>query len=392
MAGHLEIERLLKSPWIDYFAGPTSYYRMSRVAGGSGLERSIVQSILRHGKLWFDEVDNGYLQNKFERDFVRSQPLGDSSYLPLLQRSLWLPLVQGCGLWLYDFGPRRNTGWWDSELYRAEFRRTLDYFRRQPVHKPDSAATVLVVWDTESFYFVENITSKTCEQGLDEAAEDIQRCGVRTDHTFLFDLPGLNLESYRAILFMNAWKLSPEQRRYIRDSVATNKRTVIWNYLNGYSDGREQSESLLEATSGVFVERHALPDTVRWQLDSVQCTPVERVNPFFVASDTTVTALGYLAGSATPVLVRKQFPKHQSVYSAVPLHGSAVFRRLFREAGCAVLNERNDFTFDTGRLFLLHSDENGSRILNLASGKRIDLEIDAPQTLLLDSNGTVIFK
>ena len=382
MSGHLEVERLLASPWIDYFAGPTSYNKPSRESGGSGLQRGIVQSVLRHGKLWFDEVDNGYLQNKYESDFVRSRPLGDSAYLPVLQRSLWLPLMQGCGLWLYDFGPRRNTGWWDSDMYRQEFRRTLAFFSKEFRLKKPAPAEALVVWDTESFYHVENKSTKTCERGLDAAAEDLQRCGVPTDHIYLFELPRIDLRPYRAVLFMVAWKLSPEQRRFIRDSVARDGRTLIWNYLSGYSDGRQTDLAHIEALSGITLAKTKPPDTIRWQAGDFTFKSVERIDPFYAIADTAARSQGFLAGTNTPVIGRKKLETWTSVYAGVPLHGSGVFRTLFREAGCLVLNEEDDFTFEKSDHILLHIKEPGSGRLHLGNGSQLDLKVPVPATLL----------
>lgn len=385
MAGHLEVERLLASPWIDYFAGPTSYNKPSRESGGSGLQRGIVQSVLRHGKLWFDEVDNGYLQNKFESDFVRSRPLGDSAYLPVLQRSLWLPLMQGCGLWLYDFGPRRNTGWWDGDMYRQEFRRTIDFFSKTFRPKMPAPAEVLVVWDTESFYHVENKSTKTCEQGLDASAEDVQRCGVPTDHTYLFDLPRIDLRPYRVILFMVAWQLSPEQRRFIRDSVARAGRTLIWNYLSGYSDGRQTDQAQIEALSGITLQKITPPDTIRWQAGDEGFTSAEHIDPLFAIADSSAEPEAFLTGTGTPVIGRKNLGTFTSVYACVPLHGSGVFRTLFREAGCLVVNEKDDFTFEKNDHLLLHIKEAGSGRLHLRNGTQVYLKVPAPATLLLQA-------
>ncbi|MCC6463085.1 MAG: hypothetical protein IT260_21625 [Saprospiraceae bacterium] len=384
MGGHLEIERLLDSPWIDYFAGPPSYNRPSRVAGGSGLQRSLVQSVLQHGKMWFDEVDNGYLQNKREKDFVRSSPLGDSSYLTVFRRSLWLPLMQGCGLWLYDFGPQRSAGWWDGEMYRQEIRRTRSFFSRPLAQQ--AAADALVVWDTRSFYQVENINSKTCEQGLDAAAEEWQRCGVAFDQAYLFDLPNLDLRPYKAVVFMNAWQLDAAQRRFIRDSVARDGRTLIWNYLSGYSDGRRTALEQVEEIVGLSLEKISLPDTLRWRWGTEEevWTP-ERVSPLLVAADTAAEGLATLSGTNRVLLARKKMPAYVSVYAGAPLHKSAVFRRLLREAGCRVRQEKNDVLFSAGGYLLLHSTEPGARRLVLDNGTEVLLQLTGPATLLIDA-------
>lgn len=386
MAGHLEVERLLNSPWVDYFAGPASYFRGCREAGGSGLERGIVRSVLLRGKLWFDEIDNGYLQAKTDRDFVRSAQLNDTAYLAILQRSLWLPLVQGCGLWLYDFGPRRNAGWWDSPLYRQEIRRTRDYFSASPRPQQGPAADVLVVWDAESYYYAENAYLKNCEAGLEQASDDLYRCGVATDHYYLFDLPLLDLNAYKVVLFMNAWKLTAEQRQFIRDSVAGGGRTVIWNYLSGYLDGRKRDPALVRQLTGIRLEEMSAPDTLRWKMDTTEIRSPERIQPLLIAADPDAIPLARLSGATTPVLVRKSMPTYTSIFASVPLHGSAVFRRLFREAACSVINENNDFTFQRGPYLLLHTNAAGPRTLRLPNGNSVELDLPAPATRLLDAN------
>ena len=389
MGGHLEIQRLLGSPWIDYFAGPPSYNRPSRVAGGSGLQRSLVQSVLHHGKMWFDEVDNGYLQNKREKDFVRSSPLGDSSYLNVFRRSLWLPLMQGCGLWLYDFGPQRSAGWWDGEMYRQEIRRTRSFFSRQRLRQ--GPAEALVVWDTRSFYQVENINSKTCEQGLDAAAEEWQHCGVAFDQAYLFELPDMDLRPYKAIVFMNTWLLDSAQRRFILDTVARSGRTLIWNYLSGYSNGQQTALKLVESTVGMALQKAQPPDTIRWRWGAEEeLLPTERVSPLLVVADPAAETLARLNNSDQVLLARKKMPEYTSVYAAAPLHKSAIFRRLLREAGCRVLNEKNDLSFTAGGYLLLHSIEPGERRLVLANGTEVWLQWTGATTLLLDAQSGAV--
>lgn len=399
LGGHLEAERLLDSPWIDYFAGPPSYLPESRKAGGSGLQRAPVRSVLLHGKLWFDEVDNGYLQDKREQDFVRSRPLGDSAYLPVLQRSLWLPLVQGCGLWLYDFGPRRNAGWWDSPLYRAEIRRTREFFEKQlsesfQFSESSPAADVLVVWDTESFYHVENRWTRTCERGLDAAAEDLQRSGVASDHIYGFDLSKIDLQSYRAVVFMNAWMLTPEQRIFIRDSVARAGRTVVWNYLAGYSDGTRTGQDLAENLTGFVFQKMKNPDTLRWRLGDFEFVNPERVEPFFAVRDPAAETLARLTGpDAEAVAVcRKSRPDHTVVCATAPLHGRAVWRSIFREAGCHVFSESEDAVFAAGDFLLAHTGGGGERVFQVSKKISLILSARAPASWLIRrADGAIIF-
>ena len=388
MNGHLEIERLLQSPWIDYFAGPPSYYKPCRIAGGSGMERAPIRSIQLHGKMWFDEIDNGNQQDMHQRDFVRSDALGDTTYLPVLQRSLWLPMVQGCGLWLYDFGPRRNTGWWDSPMYLDEIKRTLRYFRNQygKAAKPAlQVADALVVWDTESYYAVKNVSTKSCEKGLDAAAEELQCSGVAIDHIYLFDLQYINLQPYKAIVFMNAWRLSPEQRQFIRDTVAQYGRTLVWNYGAGYTDGVQNDKALMEQLTGIALMETSLGDKPVWIIGQDTVENAEPLDPLLIVSDPAATTLATLQGGGSVTLARKTFPTYTSVYAAAPLHRSAVFRALLRAAGCMVVNNKPDATFSSSGYLVLHSGTGGKRTLLLKNGKQIELELPKMATRLLDA-------
>ena len=386
--GHLGAQQLLQSPWIDYFAGPPSYYEPSRKAGGSGMQRAPIRSIQLHGKMWFDEIDNGYLQDKKERDFVRSGALGDTNYLPVLQRSLWLPMVQGVGLWLYDFGPRRNTGWWDSPMYLEEIKRTLHFFRGKygkETTAQEPVADALAVWDAESFYAVKNVNTKLCEKGLDAAAEELQCSGVSTDHIYLFDLERINLKPYKAIVLMNAWLLTPAQRQFIRDSVAQNGRTLIWNYGAGYSNGVQNDLALTEQLTGISLQQEKWAIKPVWIMGQDTVENPESLKPLFWVNDPEATPLAVLQGSNGVCMARKNFPTHTTVYAAIPLHRSAVFRALLQEAGCWVWNDLPDATFPFSDFIVLHTGKGGERILKLKNGKMLEMALPKIATRLLDA-------
>ncbi|MFQ9504157.1 MAG: hypothetical protein ACLR1G_09745 [Alistipes indistinctus] len=116
VGGHLLVERILDCPWIDYLAAPQTYYKFSRKLGGSGMPRGIVESAALHGKLWFDEMDNGELARRVCHDAVRYLERYDADYAPVLRRSVVLPLMRG-GVWYYDFGIRESLGWFDDPVY-----------------------------------------------------------------------------------------------------------------------------------------------------------------------------------------------------------------------------------------------------------------------------------
>ncbi|MEO7598767.1 MAG: hypothetical protein ABIV50_07540, partial [Opitutus sp.] len=145
--GHLAMERILKCPTIDYLAAPQSYSGPTQKVGGSGNSRGVIESARLHGKLWLDELDNGFLQKKVGGDSARAGSRFDPEYLPVLQRSALYPLMRGVGLWYYDFGIRESFGWWDTPRYLDEIRREKELFDARLTTDFTSAADVLYVWD-----------------------------------------------------------------------------------------------------------------------------------------------------------------------------------------------------------------------------------------------------
>ena len=393
--GHLMIERILNCPTIDYLAAPQSYWGQTQRVGGSGNSRGVIESALLHGKLWLDELDNGNLQRKMGGDAARSTGRFDPQYLPVLQRSALYPLMRGAGLWYYDFGPRESFGWWDSPQYLKTIKEEKQLFDRRLNHEYASAADVLYVWDQESFYYVKNGPTPVTSNLIDQSFEDALLSGTTSDQIYLFDLPKVDLRRYRAVMFMNVNKFTSTERTFIVNHVAKDGRTLIWNYLPGYTDGDRNSLAFVEELTGFKLS----------PVDTTVAPVVQLVSGGEYAFDGLVrplakiderpdaTVLARLKETGTTVIARQTWPDHVSVYSTLPLHDSNNFRALFRQAGCHVYNEANDFTYVNSGLLLVHTKMGGPRTLQLANGKSVPVELPAFSTWLFDANsGEVLLK
>jgi len=393
--GHLFIERLLDSPYIDYLSAPQTYWEPTRKAGGSGNSRGIIESTLLHGKLWLDEIDNGYLQNYQEKDFVRSVQLGDPQYIPVLRRSALFPLMRGIGLWYYDFGPRRNSGWWDSPIYLENIRAEKQFFDRH-LHQPyQSVADVLFVWDMESFYYVKNSWTPLCYKLLDQAVEEALHAGAVTDHIYLFDLKRVKLDRYRVIIFMNTFYVTEEQRQFIQKEVAQKRRTLVWNYLPGFTDGERLNLEWVKQNVRMDIQRieWAEKPVVVIEDPAYHYEFEAPVDPLVVINDPAATPLGYLQGTEQVVFAQKELPTHTSIYATLPLLGTAVYRKILTEAGCHIYNAADDFTYANSGLIMIHTTRGGQRNLHLRNGKKIEIKLEPFSTVLLDAaTGQVLLK
>lgn len=394
VGGHLLVERILDCPWIDYLAAPQTYYKFSRKLGGSGMPRGIVESAALHGKLWFDEMDNGELARRVCHDAVRYLERYDADYAPVLRRSVVLPLMRG-GVWYYDFGIRESLGWFDDPVYLQSIADEKALFDKQLNVPHKSEADVLYVWSQESYYYLKPQSTPISSNVIDHSIEEALRSGTVGDHIYDFDLDKVNLDQYKAVIFMNSYVLSSEQRKFIREEVAQNGRTLIYNYLTGVTDGETIGLPLTEKLSGVklALQNETEPQTLHFTDPASEFTFKGVVEPFAVITDPQAEPLATLGGRPDVVVARKSFPTHTAVYATLPVNGTDVFRKLLRDAGCHVYNDRNDFTYVNSGIMLIHSLDGGQRTIRLRNGKELNLTLPEKSNTVLDANtGEVLLK
>jgi hypothetical protein len=112
-----------------------------------------------------------------------------------------------------------------------------------------------------------------------------------------------------------------------------------------------------------------------------------------IIADPKAEILGTLAHGNKTIVARKKFRDHSGILSTLPLHDTDFFRKLFKEAGCHIYNEANDFTYANSGLILLHTRYGGHRTIHLLNGRTIDIEVPAFSTFLLDaSRGNILLK
>ncbi len=387
VGGHLFIKQILESKYIDYLAAPQTYWNESRKAGGSGNSRGIIESTLLHGKLWLDEIDNGYLHPKTDRDNIRYTERYDSTYANIMKRCALLPLMRGIGFWFYDFGVQKGFGWWDNPNYLATMKDEKDFFTDRLTIPYKSEADVLYVWSQDVFYYLKSAPLPITVNVLDHSIEHALRSGTVGDHVYDFDLELVDLNQYKAIVFMNVYKLSTAQRDYIQKKVAQQGRTIIWNYLTGYTNGEKLDIDFVKSLSGINIERFTLEKApeVHFLLPNDEYKFSGAIEPLFVVNDKGAEALAELKETHQTLIARKKLKDFVSVFCAVPLNGTNSFREIFREAGCHIYNEQNDFIYANSGLLMLHTKEGGKRNITLKSGKKLDLDLKEGSTILFDS-------
>jgi uncharacterized zinc-type alcohol dehydrogenase-like protein len=198
--------------------------------------------------------------------------------------------------------------------------------------------------------------------------------GTPFDDVRLNDLVGNTLRDYKFYVFLNTFRVTPEQRAALQARFKRNHATALWVYAPGYIDKRLSVENISALTGirlaendpagelSVQITSHdhrytnSLPAGLAYGTD-VNVENIRpsynshgylndglRVSPRFWGDDEGAKVLGRLVGIDRPGLLVKEQPGWTSVYSSAPVV-LAVWRR-----SCAISPEPQAVTFTARRM------------------------------------------
>ena len=389
--GHLEEQRILNSPYVDYLSGPLSYELDVRRLGGTGQSRGLLESCRLHGKLWLDEMDQPTaLGDAFGRDPPFRQTTIEDS-IAVMRRNAVCPLSRGMGLWWYDFGPKGHGGWWDDPQLMAEVGRLKSLFDRYSLKPYRPEADVLMVFDTRTFYFLggQDQTDAISFAVINSLSADACHSGVMFDTIYLSDLERVDWSRYRAVVFANTFVLTAAQRQYITQHVARGGRHLIWLYAPGYSDGQRLSTDFVSQAIGIAVERTSLASPPKVEVRTSRLPAIEfqidrPVRPLLAVKDEAATPLGRYAGTSQVAFARKKLADSTAWFCGLPLRNPGLMCEIFRRAGAHVYDEKDNVVYSGSGILCVHTETGGRRSLSLRNGKHIEAELPPRSTSVYD--------
>ncbi len=395
--GHLQVQRVLNSPYVDYLSAPQAYGEIYRAMGNSGQSRGLVESASLHGKLWLDEMDEdpGLSSRTWEGPKV---PVSDA--IALLRRNVLESYTRGQGLWFYDFGPAyTRKGWWDHPALLKEVRQ-LHALLASYAEKPyRSEADVLLVFDTDCFYYL-GADAKTdpltdfC--AVNELSAAAFHSGAALSTVHLGDLKLVDWKRYHTVVFANTFLLTTDQKKFIRESVARDGRHLIWMYAPGYTDGQRLSSQYVSEVVGMKLRKivRSIPPEINVaytdapRLQYGMQTPVD---PYFVIADESVVEIGSIENTGLVALASRKLDASTSWFSSVPITHPDLWRYIFRKSGAHIYSDNDDVIHCGGGILCLHTKAGGKRKISLPNAKTIETELPPRSTTLFDvETGTVL--
>ena len=414
--GHLALQKVLNSPWIDYLSGPQVYYPDDGYDPGEPYRsRSLVHSVQLHGKLWLDEYDQ-QPRRTFPilngRDNTEQYRKNMQENIAALRRNVLSSLTRGAGLWFYDFGPggmnlhKKNehdiqsgtSGYWDHPEYLKEIK-ALKKLADDQLHQPwQPASDVLLVYDTEVFYHLKSTRQDTCpitHQVVDWLPLSLYYAGVAFDAIHLVDLGLVDFSHYKAVIFANTWLLNEQDRKVIREKVSKGGRHLFWMYAPGFTDGQSLQPEAVSEVTGFQLERifYEKPPAVR-PIPQVFYLPEQTawksLDPLFAIRDNEAAVAGrFIHDPSASAFGKKKFPTHTSWFLAIPPTDGLWWRYFFQQAGVHSYTTEGVVYAGNG-LLVLHTKSGGKQQVVLKKGKVVELDLPAgPGTTVLDAGSGV---
>lgn len=367
--GHLALDRALASPYLDFFAAPTSYQR--RELGEPGGEIAPAQSINRH-KLWIDEID--IRTHLSEEAYKRAKDFTETK--TLLWREFSKNLSHGSHLWWMDLGG----GWFDSDNIMKEIAKIRETYETLKSIPARSISEVLLVVDDTSF----------CYQTADRSwhklfminfVREANLTGTPVDMYRLSDLQDMDLSQYKIIFFLNTFKIDSEIWSQIKSGISS-FTSLVWFHAAGILSPDFDLDNIRKTTGFSVTPQTADNSTITMRSSSPlgKCSLIYKQDhplalPLLKLKDVQEEQIwgqyedGSIAAAAT-----KGEDNHWNIYFALPLLKAKHLRKLYALAGCHFYAPLDCTVYGDNRFISVFSRSNCTGKINLKkSSEMIDV-------------------
>lgn len=234
--GHLEYERVLASPDIDFLISPGTYTNQRNMGGGSGfLIPHGTASV--YGKRLFHECDhrthtyNPYLAPDITLRLCTAWP-DEKSTVAGLKREAALALINRTHLWWFDM--------WGDYYQGEAVMKTIGKVRKiwdnHAAAPAKDVCEIAFIVDPESTYYLWQ-NHEDIPQVFRETRNKMNLIGAPFEIYSFNDIPKIkSLSQYKMIVFSSLFHLTEEKKKILRKYILKNKRTVLWLGLAGVMD------------------------------------------------------------------------------------------------------------------------------------------------------------
>ena len=377
-SGHLALGKLLDSPHLDIVAGPNSY--AGRGVGSPSAFSAPLDSVAGRGKLWLVEDDTKTFLADTETDDTYNPKIASGADTQAIhQRHFGAALAHRAGVtWMDLWGQ----GWLNSpDIWRELGSLTRETSRwEQVVPSTPAAPDVAVFVDEASLAYLKTDASGLGATLVSRTRDLLLRAGASVGFYLQSDVTQPNVPDAKLYLFLNALRLTTEERAAVREKLQKPGKTLAWLYAPGIFDENGPSSEEAGEVVGMALRQQpwnsrggsaALPTSSTRLPRSIRGVKKlgadEILNPLFAVTDPQATVIAeYAATGAASLAVREHKAGWKSVFFGDPQLTTELLRGLYAYANIPVYDAQDDTVYagSDGSL-TIHGSFTGQRTLNL---------------------------
>lgn len=414
----LDLEPVLRSRYIDYLCGPQAYEPESYLTGEPYRSRSLITSVLLHGKLWLDEMDQEpkrVLPLNYKDDDNPDYEKIVSENVAQVTRNVMFPHSKGMGLWFYDFGPASmrthpekntfavycQTGYWDHPRLLASIKTLKRIYDDNLRREYTSEADVLLVYDTKVQYHLMSLGKADPVSGqiIDWTSLHSFYAGVVFDPIHISDLDKVDYSKYKIVVFGNTFVMDAKTKEIIRTKIAKDNRHLLWIYAPAYSTGDAVSDSFVHDVTEMTLKNNVCAEIPKLDISKTvgaiaAQTPKGVCSPLYSIADPAATIYGTYAHDSSAAFGKKDLGDHTSWFIGLPPTDYNLLKFIYRSAGANIYNDDKDIFYGGAGIITMHTKSGGKKTVHLKNGKTVALDLPAgAATVLLNSTtGEVVYE
>ncbi|MDZ7619616.1 MAG: hypothetical protein U1E05_21665, partial [Patescibacteria group bacterium] len=298
-AGHLEYERVYRSPDIDFFISPGTYQDRP-MGGGSGFMVPNGTRML-HGKGFLHEIDHRTPTYNIHLDDYVSigwmTPWKDQAETTAgLKREFALAIVNGASLWCFDmWGGVFKTP--ETMDIVARSKKLWDTHASRPLK---SRAEVALVVDPQSARLV-NDRNPLVRHIYAETRKKLNRLGAPFEVFSYNDLSQVDLSQYKMLVFPGLFEVTPEKAALLEKHVFNSSRTIVFAYAPGISDGQTLDTSRVKQLTGTEFKTDGISTVNRGEWTAVYVPSYEAMTTGFLRNTAAAAGVTFYCDDAVPV-------------------------------------------------------------------------------------------
>jgi hypothetical protein len=368
--GHLEIERLARSPYVDIFWAP-SLYHWRQIGMSDGIMQA-AETLTSHGKLVVVEQDMRTFSEPSHMQAGNGRTNTPEQTINAMHRALGMLIARGVGTHWYDM----HEIWFREPVLLEVMKDINETYMALPQVSGTTPVEVCIVSDQESAFYTRHNFNRNPNKGtVYEFLRTFNHAGIPFRHVFVNDLlEAERIPAHKLYIFTGVIKLEPEKYAALMKRFATEKAAVLHLYAVGVTrENAAPAPENMEQLLGIKFQmdmKYSLPESIPVVSGMVGSKNAIASDPWFYPVGGFDQLLA-VSADRRPVLVKKISKEGVPVYfSTLTTPHLLNIRKIAKDSGVHIYTTDTRTAVHIGNdcIFILPAHD-GTVKITLPNGK-----------------------